>query len=34
LIGKCGITAAFTVVYVYSSELFPTTIRYKKNPKI
>ena len=27
LIGKCGLTSAFGAVYVYTSELFPTSIR-------
>ena len=27
MIGKCGMTSAFAVVYVYTSELFPTSVR-------
>ena len=27
MIGKFGISAAFAVVYLYTPELFPTTIR-------
>lgn len=28
IIGKCGVTISFTVLYVFSSELFPTSIRH------
>lgn len=28
IIGKCGVTISFTVLFVFSSELFPTSIRH------
>lgn len=28
VIGKCGVTISFTVIYVFSSELFPTVVRH------
>jgi len=28
MIGKFGISAAFAIVFLYTPELFPTTIRY------
>lgn len=28
IIGKCGVTISFTVLYVFSSELFPTSMRH------
>ena len=27
LLGKCSVAASFSVVYLYSAELFPTEIR-------
>ena len=33
MLGKFGITASFAIIYVFSAELFPTPVRYKRiNP--
>ena len=27
LVGKCGITSAFGIIYLYTAEIFPTNVR-------
>ena len=28
LVGKCAVTGSFSVIYLFSAELFPTEVRY------
>ena len=28
LVGKCAVASSFSVIYLYSAELFPTEVRY------
>lgn len=32
MIGKFGITASLSIIYVYSAEIFPTVIRFARSP--
>lgn len=31
MVGKFGITASLSIVYIYSAEVFPTVIRYARS---